>query len=104
MGRAKKLIRRVSRKSVTSGSTPGPATCPSSPYPSVQILRHSSNSFAMGITGLLPLLGSITKTTHLAQFAGLRVAIDAYVWLHRGAYGCSYELCQNTGTHKYVPV
>jgi exonuclease-1 len=56
----------------------------------------------MGITGLLPLLASVTRSTHLAQFAGLRVAIDAYVWLHRGAYGCSFELCQGIGTHKYV--
>lgn len=56
----------------------------------------------MGITGLLPLLASVTRSTHLAQFAGLRVAIDAYVWLHRGAYGCSYELCQNIPTHKCV--
>lgn len=56
----------------------------------------------MGITGLLPLLSSVTRTTHLAQFAGLRVAIDAYVWLHRGAYGCAYELCMGIPTHKYV--
>jgi hypothetical protein len=56
----------------------------------------------MGITGLLPLLASVTRSTHLAQFAGLRVAIDAYVWLHRGAYGCSWELCEGIGTHKCV--
>lgn len=55
----------------------------------------------MGITGLLPLLASVTEDVSLSQYAGKRVAIDAYVWLHRGAYHCSTELCQNIATHKY---
>lgn len=56
----------------------------------------------MGITGLLPLVASVTRSTHLSEFKNLKVAVDAYVWLHRGAYGCSYELCQGIPTHKYV--
>lgn len=56
----------------------------------------------MGINGLLPKLASITTPIHIKSLATLRVAIDAYVWLHRGAYSCSSELCQNIPTDKYV--
>ncbi|XP_049851153.1 uncharacterized protein LOC126325491 [Schistocerca gregaria] len=56
----------------------------------------------MGIHGLLPILASITQKVHISQYSGMRVAVDAYVWLHRGAYSCSYELCQNLSTHKYL--
>jgi exonuclease-1 len=57
----------------------------------------------MGITGLLPLLKNITRNVHISQYANQRVAIDAYCWLHRGAYSCSTELCQNIPTVKYFP-
>jgi len=39
----------------------------------------------MGITGLLPLLKSITRDTHVRQLQGQRVAVDTYCWLHKGA-------------------
>ncbi|CAI7884315.1 unnamed protein product [Closterium sp. NIES-54] len=50
----------------------------------------------MGITGLLPLLKSVTRRTHVREYAGRRVAIDTYSWLHCASYSCSQELCQGT--------
>lgn len=56
----------------------------------------------MGITGLLPKLASITTDLHIKELEGLTIAVDAYVWLHRGAYSCSRELCENIPTDKYL--
>jgi exonuclease 1 len=55
----------------------------------------------MGITGLLPLLSSITNEVNIKNYSGKTVAIDGYCWLHRGSYSCSFELCQNIPTDKY---
>ena len=42
----------------------------------------------MGISGLLPTLLSITnRHAHLRNFKGQTVAIDSYVWLHKGLHG-----------------
>ncbi|KAI9366713.1 PIN domain-like protein [Zopfochytrium polystomum] len=49
----------------------------------------------MGISGLLPLLAPATRTVHLRDLAGTRIGIDAYVWLHKGAFGCALELHLN---------
>lgn len=54
----------------------------------------------MGIQGLLPQLKSITRTVHVSEYAGQRVAIDGYSWLHRGACACSKELCEGAPTDK----
>ena len=54
----------------------------------------------MGIQGLIPLLKPIHKPIHLNDLSGLCVGIDAYVWLHRGAFGCAYELAQGIPTKK----
>eukprot|EP01105_Mastigella_eilhardi_P013569 TRINITY_DN3092_c0_g1_i3.p1 TRINITY_DN3092_c0_g1~~TRINITY_DN3092_c0_g1_i3.p1 ORF type:complete len:622 (-),score=172.32 TRINITY_DN3092_c0_g1_i3:49-1914(-) len=56
----------------------------------------------MGISGLLPLLEGITRQADVAEFAGKRVAVDAYCWLHRACFTCALELCQNQPTSKYV--
>ncbi|KAH8119685.1 PIN domain-like protein [Phellopilus nigrolimitatus] len=56
----------------------------------------------MGITGLLPLLKPIQRQKHLSEFAGQTLAVDAYVWLHRGTYACAPELVQGRPTRKYV--
>ncbi|EFC48360.1 predicted protein [Naegleria gruberi] len=56
----------------------------------------------MGIQGLLPLFKNHCKKGHVSELKGQKVAIDAYVWLHRGAYSCSAELCQNKPTDKYL--
>ncbi|GAA5915634.1 uncharacterized protein JCM6883_000698 [Sporobolomyces salmoneus] len=56
----------------------------------------------MGISGLLPLLKEITVSSHIKHFKGKTLAVDAYVWLHRGAYGCAEELATGKPTVKYV--
>lgn len=56
----------------------------------------------MGIQGLLPLLKDIQTEIHVSDLKGLVVGIDAYCWLHRGAYSCSQELCQGIPTDKHI--
>jgi exonuclease-1 len=74
----------------------------------------------MGIQGLLPLLKSIHINTNISKFSGktyvslgcrglilMRVclpslAVDGYVWLHRGAYACALQLVKGQYTTKYV--
>ncbi|KXN86523.1 Exodeoxyribonuclease 1 [Leucoagaricus sp. SymC.cos] len=56
----------------------------------------------MGISGLLPALKPIQKTKHLSDFQGKTIAVDAYVWLHKGVYACATELATGKPTHKYV--
>lgn len=56
----------------------------------------------MGISGLLPLLKPIQTHKHLSEFSGQTIAVDAYVWLHKGAYGCAPELATGKRTTKYV--
>ncbi len=70
----------------------------------------------MGIQGLLPLLSPIHTLSHLSQLKGQtvggeiklssfcklshRLQVDAYVWLHKGAFGCAMELAQGIPTKK----
>lgn len=73
----------------------------------------------MGIQGLLPILKEITTQTHIKEWSGKTLAVDAYarplppltlapkltsamiqVWLHRGAYGCAQELATGKSTVK----
>jgi exonuclease-1 len=54
----------------------------------------------MGISGLLPALKSISTQKHLSEFAGQTIAVDAYVWLHRGVFTCATELATGKDTHK----
>ncbi|KAJ1468001.1 PIN domain-like protein [Baffinella frigidus] len=56
----------------------------------------------MGIQGLLPVLKSIIEQKHVSKYAGTKVAVDTYGWIHKGCYGCSLELCTNTPTDRYV--
>ncbi|BGO99453.1 hypothetical protein NBRC10513v2_003550 [Rhodotorula toruloides] len=56
----------------------------------------------MGISGLLPLLSEMQKPSHVKEWKGKTVAVDAYVWLHRGAYGCAQDLALGKPTVKYV--
>jgi len=56
----------------------------------------------MGISGLLPALKTIQKTKHLSEFRGQTIAVDAYVWLHKGVYSCATELATGKLTHRYV--
>jgi exonuclease-1 len=56
----------------------------------------------MGISGLLPCLRSVSRDAHVREYAGQRVAVDAYVWLHRGAFTCARELALGQPTDKCV--
>ncbi|KAL3818629.1 hypothetical protein ACJIZ3_004534 [Penstemon smallii] len=47
----------------------------------------------MGINNLLKFMKPYVKPVHVKKYAGKRVGIDAYSWLHKGAYSCSMELC-----------
>lgn len=50
----------------------------------------------------MPLLKSIHKPTHLRNFAGQTLGIDAYGWLHRGTVACAIELAQGKPTRKHI--
>lgn len=56
----------------------------------------------MGISGLLPLLKPIQTNKHLSEFSGQRLAVDAYVWLHRGVYACAMEVATGKKTTRFV--
>lgn len=56
--------------------------------------------FIMGIQGLLPLVKSIEKPVNLKDYAGMTLAIDGYVWLHKGAFACAQEICLGQPTDK----
>ncbi|XP_038688103.1 exonuclease 1 [Tripterygium wilfordii] len=47
----------------------------------------------MGIKDLLRFMKPYIQPIHIKKYAGKRVGIDAYSWLHKGAYSCSMELC-----------
>lgn len=48
----------------------------------------------MGIQGLLPLLKSIQLPISMAELSGNTVGVDAYCWLHKGAYACALQLAE----------
>jgi exonuclease-1 len=62
----------------------------------------AASSPALTFSGLLPLLKSIHKPTHLRNFAGKTIGIDAYGWLHRGVIACAVELAQGKPTRKHI--
>ncbi|GAB2213042.1 hypothetical protein Droror1_Dr00021057 [Drosera rotundifolia] len=49
----------------------------------------------MGIKDLLRFMKPYTESINIGKYAGKRVGIDAYSWLHKGAYSCSMELTLN---------
>ncbi|KAH9487687.1 Rad2 nuclease [Bulinus truncatus] len=56
----------------------------------------------MGITGLIPFLKKIHKPINIAEYQGCTVAIDAYCWLHKGAFSCAEKLALGETTEQYV--
>ncbi|ODN85893.1 hypothetical protein L198_07461 [Cryptococcus wingfieldii CBS 7118] len=56
----------------------------------------------MGISGLLPLLKEVQVNGHISNFKGKKMAVDGYVWLHRGAFGCAEALVKGKRTTKFV--
>jgi exonuclease-1 len=51
----------------------------------------------MGIQGLLPFLKSIQRPINVSSFSGQTAAVDAYCWLHKGAYTCAQQLVMKEG-------
>uniref|UniRef100_A0A453S8J6 Exonuclease 1 n=1 Tax=Aegilops tauschii subsp. strangulata TaxID=200361 RepID=A0A453S8J6_AEGTS len=59
----------------------------------------------MGIPNLLRFMKPFIEPVHIKKYAGQRVGIDAYSWLHKGAYSCSMELCmspRSAGARRYI--
>lgn len=57
----------------------------------------------MGIQGLLPAIKDRLRPAHVSELRGLRVAVDAYAWIHKATYSCCVELCTQPGTLKWIP-
>jgi exonuclease 1 len=56
----------------------------------------------MGITGLLPLLKSVTAQNHIKNYRSKRVAVDGYAWLHKATYSCCVELATGKPTNQWI--
>ncbi|KAG1695731.1 hypothetical protein DVH05_019470 [Phytophthora capsici] len=56
----------------------------------------------MGIEGFLRGLNEAVDRTHLRNFSGQTLVVDALSWLHKACYGCAYELSTGRDTDKYV--
>lgn len=56
----------------------------------------------MGITGLLPLLKPVTKSSHISSYNQKTIAIDGYAWLHKAVYSCSMELALGKQNDKWI--
>lgn len=57
----------------------------------------------MGVQNLLPLVSPVAQKLPLTAFRGKRVAIDGFVWLHRGSFGCAREICKDPGSERILP-
>ncbi|KAL1131334.1 hypothetical protein AAG570_010952 [Ranatra chinensis] len=56
----------------------------------------------MGIQGLLPFVEKSTRKVNVSEFSGCTVAVDAYCWLHKGAFSCAEKLARKEDTVQYV--
>ncbi|KAL8004643.1 putative XPG/Rad2 endonuclease, PIN-like domain superfamily, 5'-3' exonuclease domain superfamily [Plasmopara halstedii] len=56
----------------------------------------------MGINSFLRQLNDAVDRTHLKEFAGQTLLVDALSWLHKACYGCAYELSIGRDTDKYI--
>ncbi|CAL1354598.1 unnamed protein product [Linum trigynum] len=54
----------------------------------------------MGIKDLLRFMKPYIEPIHIKKYAGKRVGIDAYCWLHKGAYSCSMEICLDSNSQR----
>lgn len=54
----------------------------------------------MGIKDLLRFMKPYVEPIHIKNYAGEHVGIDAYSWLHKGAYSCSMELCLDSDSER----
>ena len=46
----------------------------------------------MGIQGLIPFVKRHHASVNLTKYKDMLVAVDGYVWLHRGAFSCALDL------------
>ena len=53
----------------------------------------------MGIKGLPEVLKPYLIPVEVSRHRGKRAAVDAYSWLHKGMYGCAYDLGEEAGEH-----
>lgn len=91
---------RLGCKCLTSGLPLYPVISPS--FRGGRGRQYLVLSDTMGIQGLLPLLKDVSSPVHVRNYAGKTLGIDAYVWLHRGAYACSREIAMGENTTRYV--
>ncbi|KFQ34195.1 Exonuclease 1 [Mesitornis unicolor] len=56
----------------------------------------------MGIHGLLQFIKDAAEPAHVKKYKGQAVAVDAYCWLHKGAYACAEKLARGEPTDLYV--
>jgi exonuclease 1 len=56
----------------------------------------------MGVTGLLPSLKPVIKSSNISQFHHKRVAVDTYSWIHKALYGYLDDLIQNENSVKWM--
>lgn len=61
--------------------------------------HHPPSYQKMGISGLIPFLEKATEKTNLSALPrNSRAAIDAYCWLHKGAFACADQLARGEAT------
>lgn len=56
----------------------------------------------MGITGLIPFLEKSSTKINLKDIENKTVAIDAYCWLHKGAFACADRLVRGDSTDIHI--
>jgi exonuclease 1 len=56
----------------------------------------------MGIHSLLEKLREIEQKKHVRAYAGQRIAVDGYCWLHKAVYTCKKELAVGNGMDKLI--
>lgn len=57
----------------------------------------------MGISGLIPFLENASERTNIKNLPkNTCVAIDAYCWLHKGAFACAEILARGEQTNMYA--
>jgi exonuclease-1 len=56
----------------------------------------------MGIENLLPTIKEHCKQSHLSNYAGQRMGVDAYCWLHRAAFADNMDLAFNPDSLSYI--
>ncbi|CDW54794.1 XPG I-region family protein [Trichuris trichiura] len=52
----------------------------------------------MGIKALFPVVNPACKPSHVSEFSGMSVAVDASSWLHKAAFGCSDMIARGLKT------